>query len=371
VKAAAPQALLPQNVAKGKKAGRTGRAAGLVAATEKGAGKFLKLVNAMAAVKDGRAVRPSGDHPLKKGLGPAVAVKAAQPVLPQQVAAKGPQLPVQQLPAEKDEQAEARKKTARMHAAPSALTAQPAVHIDQPRHLFPAPAGKGTSAETPGVVASTAHAPARKAEPIVRVIDLRRKHQSTNSTEETANQHKPVTQAGTEKDLTSAFTQKLAAAHDVRPESLPKASGSPTAHQQTPMERLKEMAGSELVKATNVIVRDGGGEIRLVLKPESLGSVRIRMNVVDKLIEGRIIVDNPAVKQVVEGNIDALRTALAAEGFQTGALSVSVGQQNADNQRQQAGEPAALRRLAASSFERSVPVVENVSMGDLLVNLFV
>lgn len=370
MKAAAPQALLPQNVAKGKKPGRTGRAAGLQAATGKGAGNFLKLVNAMAAMKDGKAAAPAGDHPLKKGLSLGVAVKAAQPLLTQQALAKGPQLPALQVQAEKDEQTEARKKSARTHAASTALSAQPAVHVEQPRHEAPAAAAKGVSPETPNI-ASAAHSPARRPEPIVHVIDLRKKHQATAATEESASNQKPVTQAASEKDLANAFAQKLGAARDVQPEALPKASGSPTAHQQTPMERLKEMSGSELVKATNLIVRDGGGEIKLVLKPESLGSVRIRMNVVDKVIEGRIIVDNPAVKQVFEGNLDALRTALAAEGFQTGALSVSVGQQNADNQRQRSEQPSEVRRIAATSFERSVPGVENMSMGDLLVNLFV
>ena len=97
------------------------------------------------------------------------------------------------------------------------------------------------------------------------------------------------------------------------------------------------MAGSELVRASSLVLKDGGGEIRLVLKPESLGSVRIRMNVVDNAIEGRIIVDSAAVKHVFDGSVDALRRALTAEGFQMGSLQVSVGGQNAETD----GAPAA------------------------------
>jgi flagellar hook-length control protein FliK len=133
------------------------------------------------------------------------------------------------------------------------------------------------------------------------------------------------------------------------------------------------MAGSELVRASSLVLKDGGGEIRLVLKPESLGSVRIRMNIVDNAIEGRIIVDSSAVKHVFDGSIDALRRALTAEGFQMGSLQVSVGGQNADTGgRQQRDEaPAAVRRITALDFERNVPGAENVSLGDLFVNLFV
>jgi hypothetical protein len=77
------------------------------------------------------------------------------------------------------------------------------------------------------------------------------------------------------------------------------------------------------------------------------------------------------VKQVIDGNLDALMRALRAEGFQGASLQVSVGGQNADNGRQDQERPAAVRRMTAQGFERNVPGVENLSMGDLLVNLFV
>jgi flagellar hook-length control protein FliK len=150
-----------------------------------------------------------------------------------------------------------------------------------------------------------------------------------------------------------------------------KAAPAPAATPQSGLERLREMAGAELIRATNLVLRDGGGEIRLVLKPESLGSVRIRMNLVDNKIEGRIIVDTSAVKQVMDQNIDALSRALTAGGFQAASLEVSVGGQNADNGRQMQEPPAEVRRVAAQGFERNVPGEESLSMGDLLVNLFV
>jgi len=131
------------------------------------------------------------------------------------------------------------------------------------------------------------------------------------------------------------------------------------------------MAGSELVRHSGIVLRDGGGEIRLVLKPESLGSIRIRMNLVDNGIEGRIIVDSPAVKQALDGSVDALMKALTAQGFQTASLEVAVGGQGADRERQEAEPLPPVRRHSAERFERSVPGIEGLGLGDLLVNLFV
>ena len=96
------------------------------------------------------------------------------------------------------------------------------------------------------------------------------------------------------------------------------------------------------------------------------------MNVVDNSIEGRIVVDSAAVKHVFDGSVDALRRALTAEGFQMGSLQVSVGGQNTDaDERRRQGQAPAVTKIAVQGFERNVPGVENVSLGDLFVNLFV
>jgi len=135
------------------------------------------------------------------------------------------------------------------------------------------------------------------------------------------------------------------------------------------------MAGSELTRAAGIILRDGGGEIKLTLKPESLGSVRIRMNLVDNAIEGRIIVDNTAVKHVFEGSLDSLMRALTAEGFQTASLQVSVGGQGSDNGRPDKEPSQRMRRVngpaGPAGPDWNVPGLESMSLGDLLVNLFV
>jgi flagellar hook-length control protein FliK len=264
----------------------------------------------------------------------------------------------------KDEKSDGKKKTARLISPPASVTAEAGIDKSKtaelasaaPKHIEAAPA----QAQNP---ARLAVAPQIAA---IRVVDLRKRTADRSSD---AGVQRIAQTASASKETGTLFIPQQSALKDI--EIPRKAAPASTAAPQTGLERLREMAGSELIRATNLILRDGGGEIRLVLKPESLGSVRIRMNLVDNKIEGRIIVDTSAVKQVLDQSIDALSRALTAGGFQTASLEVSVGGQNADNGRQMKEPPEEVRRVAAQGFERNIPMEESLSMGDLLVNLFV
>ena len=267
--------------------------------------------------------------------------------------------------------------TARKPARPKTLSVHvPAGQVlgqleSQPRALGSGKEQKRDSPELSKAPLIEARTPVSRAEPVIRILDLRRTDKPRASSE-TADARKGEAPASSSKDPAAGMTLKPGAAREIFVETLPKPVPAAGTIGQTPLERLREMAGSELVRASNLVLKDGGGEIRLVLKPESLGSVRIRMNVVDNAIEGRIIVDSAAVKHVFDGNVDALRRALTAEGFQTGSLQVSVGGQNTDaDERRRQEEAPAVRKIAVQGFERNVPGVENVSLGDLFVNLFV
>ncbi len=225
------------------------------------------------------------------------------------------------------------------------------------------------ASETPAASASSV---ARRAsEPRISVLDLRKAAEQAADEPRALGRVLPSQTA--EKDAGGLQGSGRAATREVAASAAKartgRTGGAPGPFESA-LERLRAMAGSELVKTTGIILRDGGGEIRLVLKPESLGSVRIRMNLVDNGIEGRIIVDTPAVKQVFDGSIDALARALTAQGFQSASIEVSVGGQNADGGRTAEQPSSGLRRESADGFERNVPGIESLSLGDLLVNLF-
>jgi len=219
-----------------------------------------------------------------------------------------------------------------------------------------------------------AHSAMSHKEPQVHVhlVDVRKKHTDMPADDQQSRFKPTQAPAASQTDVNPAVITRSSV-------PAPENTARETARQGQPaqapfagtLERLRQMAGSELTRAAGIILRDGGGEIKLTLKPESLGSVRIRMNLVDNAIEGRIIVDNSAVRHIFEGSLDSLRRAFTAEGFQTASLQVSVGGQGTDSGRQDRESLPRIQRIEALQADWNVPRVENLSMGDLLVNLFV
>ena len=367
---AAPQAPVSQD-GKNRKTPGTSHSAALERGPSKGSDLFQELMNARAASKSAGATPAPKAEGLKGDSLLASLLKASR-----QGAPKG-KLPALLLAADdagvgsaKDKRDLDRKAARTRMLVEAARAGQLAVLLEARRAT--GSAGKeqkrdsGEPAKPPAIEVRAA---ASHAAPLVRIVDLRRVEKSHASAENVPRAAGIL--SASDKDATTPVALRLGVERAPFAEALPKPAPS-ASHAQTPLERLREMAGSELLRATSLVLKDGGGEIRLVLKPESLGSVRIRMNVVDNAIEGRIIVDSAEVKHVFDGSVDALRRALTAEGFQTGSLQVSVGGQNAENgERRQQEQAAAVRRITAQGFERNVPGVEDVSLGDLFVNLFV
>jgi flagellar hook-length control protein FliK len=222
---------------------------------------------------------------------------------------------------------------------------------------------QAVSAPAAGAVTATA-APAKQAEPKIQVIDLRKKAGTSGMPEAARNAQKSPMEK-TDAPAVKPFAERLAT---VEPKPAPAAPA-----RATPLERLREMTGSDLVKTAGLVVRDGGGEIRLTLKPESLGSVRIRLSLEDGKVEGRIVVDTPEARQAFEAGIEGLTRALQADGFQTGALQVSVSGGNANDSRQAAGllgDTIAAARLRAADGLPSEAAIVSGWTGDGLVNVY-
>ncbi|UCF97647.1 MAG: flagellar hook-length control protein FliK [Spirochaetaceae bacterium] len=125
----------------------------------------------------------------------------------------------------------------------------------------------------------------------------------------------------------------------------------------------------EVVKQTGIILKGSdSGEIRLVLKPENLGSLRIRLSLSESSLEGRIVVDNNSVKELVESSLDNLRNALRLEGYQT-SLEVFVGHRRSGNGNQESA-PASWRNGGSEEFEKSVPLFLEMKPDYELINVF-
>jgi len=132
---------------------------------------------------------------------------------------------------------------------------------------------------------------------------------------------------------------------------------------------LQERLLPELVHQAGIILRDGGeGEIRLVLKPEHLGSVRIRLHLGESSLEGRIVVDNSNVKELLESNLEGLKSALRQEGWATANIDVTVsGDGGRRRQLEPEAAPPAVAERSAGGFERAA--LAALDLGFTAVNL--
>lgn len=177
---------------------------------------------------------------------------------------------------------------------------------------------------------------------------------------------------GLEKDFSVLFRGNYA-----QRAPAPTAEAAQSVRTQGLLQRFQERFVPEVVKQTGIILKGrGAGEIRLVLKPENLGSVRIRLALSESSLEGRIVVDNNSVKELVESSLDNLRNALRQEGFQTAGLEVSVGHRRSwEGTAQNKGEMEAplLGSWSGSSqeFERAIPLFLDIKPDYDLINLFV
>ncbi len=131
---------------------------------------------------------------------------------------------------------------------------------------------------------------------------------------------------------------------------------------------------NQVVKSAGIVMRDNeSGEIRLVLKPEHLGSVRIQLEMKDSLISGKIVVENQSVRQLFQQNLESLYRAFQESGFSTGALNVSVGG-NGTGTREKgrySGLPGAEAISGLKSLADHIPDLQVIGRGESLVNLVV
>jgi flagellar hook-length control protein FliK len=80
-------------------------------------------------------------------------------------------------------------------------------------------------------------------------------------------------------------------------------------------------------------VKNDQGEIRIDLKPEFLGNVRLQIVTDNQQVTVRILTELPMVRDMIEGNIQQLKSDLQQQGLQVQRVEVAV----ADDPRQHPG----------------------------------
>jgi hypothetical protein len=106
-----------------------------------------------------------------------------------------------------------------------------------------------------------------------------------------------------------------------------RSAGIKTNHQN-----LKNADGNfnEIVRQFNILVKNGGGEARMVLEPEHLGHLRLRIQLDRGEVTTNMVVDNQAVKELILSRLNILEESLLKHGFGLGSFEVGVKGENAD-----------------------------------------
>ncbi|MDR1970896.1 MAG: flagellar hook-length control protein FliK [Treponema sp.] len=90
---------------------------------------------------------------------------------------------------------------------------------------------------------------------------------------------------------------------------------------------LRQNLNSDMVRQAQVVLREGGeGTIRLSLRPESLGNVKIRLELTENKITGRIVVESGEALRAFEREIPALEQAFRESGYESADLETFLSQ---------------------------------------------
>lgn len=143
------------------------------------------------------------------------------------------------------------------------------------------------------------------------------------------------------------------------------APGQKTSFADALSRELRETYNGDIVQRASVVLKDGGdGLIRLSLRPESLGSVKIKLELADNKIAGRILVETEEALKAFGKELRSLEQAFVDGGFDGASLelALSSGDSGAGSGRKDGGDaprPFFSDRLIASEYDSAVPAADS------------
>jgi len=103
-----------------------------------------------------------------------------------------------------------------------------------------------------------------------------------------------------------------------------QAAGATGSNFQAMLANQIRNSAADFVRAGSIVLRDNNvGHISLVLHPESLGNVKINLQLTDKVIAGHITVASREAYDAFRESIDSLRQAFTQNGFDGAAFDLS------------------------------------------------
>jgi flagellar hook-length control protein FliK len=121
-------------------------------------------------------------------------------------------------------------------------------------------------------------------------------------------------------------------AHNAASQAWSSSGASTSAAADLLAQQLQTGLSSDIVQHASMVLRDGGlGLIRLNLKPESLGNVKIRLEMAENKITGHIFVESEEALRAFQQEIKSIEQAFKDSGFAGAGLELSMSRDGAQH----------------------------------------
>ncbi|MBI5636958.1 MAG: flagellar hook-length control protein FliK [Nitrospinae bacterium] len=151
------------------------------------------------------------------------------------------------------------------------------------------------------------------------------------------------------------------AAHGTKAEAAHAAAQTQAAETAKPNAKVM----NQIVEKASILQFPNSTQTKISLNPKELGNVDIKLTMHDSSVTASILVENHAVKQVVEQNLDQLKDVLRQQGITVDKMQVSVDQRNSGNSQnpnQSQWEAAAKTPFTGTAPRAAEPAVNIPSM---------
>lgn len=131
---------------------------------------------------------------------------------------------------------------------------------------------------------------------------------------------------------------------------------------------------AQIMEKLKVSVKPDLSEVKILLRPEQLGEVSLKIATQNGIVTAQFIAENQKVKEIIESNFNQLRDMLSEQGVDVGALEVNVSNSDEEKttynmfgQNSEKGEKR-INDLIENSFEKEELIREKEIKEEHIIN---
>ena len=134
---------------------------------------------------------------------------------------------------------------------------------------------------------------------------------------------------------------------------------------------LRGDLSADIVRQASIVLRDGGeGTIRLSLKPETLGKVKIHLEMAENRISGHIFVESEEALRAFKQEIQSLEQSFRDSGFEA-SLNAALDYRNGEQHRNEIDVEPYYSEQYAASYENSSEITSYFGFEVSVINVLV